>query len=202
MAELRAGFSRGAKSRGNKARKAGLTMRASHDPVDAGIYYALYEDTVKRWGDKLTWARPLSFYQTLMALGAPAAQLFIAYEGPRPVSALLFAAYGGVAHYVAGATAADALAMCPSNFLMEEALAHYAEAGCRTFDFGPSNGLAGVVQFKESFGAAPVSFGVQRTETLAGKAYFALRRRYEHLLTRPSAPSVASPAASPAITAV
>lgn len=184
FSELRAGFSRGCKSRGNKARKAGLTLRVSSDPADAAVYYEIYQDTLRRWGEKLTWERPLAFYAHMLAEGAPDVKLFLAYEGDRPVSALLFAAHGRVAHYVAGATLASALPQCPSNFLMEEAMAHYAGAGFSEFDFGPSNGLEGVVQFKESFGAQPVAFGAQRTATLAGKLYFALRRPYERLAIR------------------
>lgn len=182
--ELRTGFSRGCKSRGNKARKAGLTLRVSTDPADAAVYYEIYRDTLRRWGEKLTWERPLAFYEHMLAEGAPHVKLFVASDGDRPVSALLFAAYGRVAHYVAGATLASALPQCPSNFLMEAAMAHYAGAGFTQLDFGPSNGLEGVVQFKESFGAQPVAFGAQRTATLAGKLYFALRRPYERLATR------------------
>jgi hypothetical protein len=185
---LRAGFSRGCKSRGNKARKAGLTLRMSTDPADAAVFYGLYQDTMRRWGDKLTWERPLAFYEKMLAEGAPHVRLFLAYDGDRAVSALLFAAYGSVAHYVAGATLADALPLCPSNFLMEAALAHYADAGYACFDFGPSHGLDGVVQFKESFGATPLTFQAQRTATLAGKMYFALRRPYERFAVRSAPP--------------
>ena len=181
LPELRAGFSRGCKARGNKARKAGLRLRVSRDVADARRFYALYEDTMVRWGDKLTWARPLAFYEHLMAEGGERVQLFLAYEGDRLVSGLLFAAYGRVAHYVAGATLASALPLCPSNFLMEEAMAHYAERGFAIFDFGPSNGLEGVIQFKESFGASPVPFSVQHAHTLASRCYFTLRGRYERL---------------------
>ncbi|MFN3431328.1 MAG: GNAT family N-acetyltransferase [Candidatus Sericytochromatia bacterium] len=179
--ELRAGFSRGCKARGNKARKAGLTLRVSRDPADARLYYGLYEDTIKRWGEKLTWARPLAFYERLLAEGGSAVRLFLAEQDGRVVSGLLFAAHGRVAHYVAGATLAEALPLCPSNFLMEEALATYAAEGFETFDFGPSNGLEGVQKFKESFGAEPLAFGAQRAATGSSRLYFALRRPYERL---------------------
>jgi CelD/BcsL family acetyltransferase involved in cellulose biosynthesis len=181
LAELRQGFSRGCKSRGNKARKAGLTLRVSQHPTDAARFYALYEDTVVRWGDKLTWARPRAFFEHMVAEGGGHVKLFLAYQGDRLVSGLLFASHGGIAHYVAGATRADALPSCPSNFLMEEAMAHYAEAGYTRFDFGPSNGLEGVIQFKESFGAEPLPFVAQRTSTAASRLYFSLRRPYERL---------------------
>jgi hypothetical protein len=197
LSELRAGFSRGCKARGNKARKGGLTLRMSADPADAAVYYALYEDTVRRWGEKLTWARPRAFFEHLLEEGGAHVRLLIAYDGDRPVAALVFAAYGEVAHYMAGATLAEALPLCPNNFLMEEAMAHYAGLGFRWLDFGPSNGLEGVVQFKESFGATPLPFGTQRTATLAGKLYFALRRPYERLTAKAGARDAPPPARSP-----
>lgn len=181
LPELRQGFSRGCKSRGNKARKAGLTLRVSQHPADALHFYGLYEDTVVRWGDKLTWARPPAFFEHLVAEGGGQVLLFLAYQDERLVSGLLFASHGTIAHYVAGATLTEALPSCPSNFLMEEAMAHYAERGFTRFDFGPSNGLEGVIQFKESFGAEPLPFVAQRTDSLASRLYFSLRRPCERL---------------------
>ena len=181
---LRQGFSRGCKARGNKARRAGLTVRVSQDPQDAGVFYVLYLDSTRRWGDKLTWARPQAFFEDLLREGAPHVQLFLAYDQDRPVAGLLMAAYGEAVHYIAGATDADFLASCPSNLLMEEAMGHYQAAGYKHFDFGPSNGLAGVVQFKESFGAAPVPFLAQRHQSPQGQLYFALRAARERVTER------------------
>ena len=175
IAELRAGFSRGCKARGNKARKLGLQLVVSSDPAIADVFYPLYEDSVARWGDKLTWARPKGFFRAMLAQGGDDVKVFVALRGGEPVSALLFAAQGRVAHYVAGATRHDQLEACPSNFLMEEAMAHYAEAGLTWFDFGPSNGLEGVARFKESFGAKPAPFLSAERLNAAGRAYFALR---------------------------
>jgi hypothetical protein len=202
--ELRAGFSRGCKARGNKARKSGMTLRVSQDPADAAVYYGLYEDTMQRWGEKLTWARPLAFYERLLAEGGPAVRLLLAEQDGRVISGLLFAAHGRVAHYVAGATLAEALPQCPSNFLMEEALVAYAAEGFETFDFGPSNGLDGVMKFKESFGAEPLAFGAQRAATGSSRLYFALRRPYDKLhhwrahLRDARQPKSASPNPAPA----
>lgn len=175
LAELRGGFSRGCKARGNKARKLGLRLVVSSDPAIADVFYPLYEDSVARWGDKLTWARPPGFFKAMLACGGEAVKVFVALRGDEPVAALLFAAQGQVAHYVAGATRHDQLEACPSNYLMEEAMAHYAAAGLTYFDFGPSNGLEGVARFKESFGARPAPFIAAERLNAAGRAYFVLR---------------------------
>lgn len=178
IAELRTGFSRGCKARGNKARKLGMQLVVSSDPAIADVFYPLYEDSVARWGDKLTWARPKGFFRSMLARGGDDVKVFVALRDGEPVSALLFAAQGKVAHYVAGATRHDQLEACPSNFLMEEAMAHYAAAGLTWFDFGPSNGLEGVARFKESFGAKPAPFMSAERQNAAARVYFALRSAY------------------------
>ncbi len=182
--ELRAGFARGCKARGNKARKLGMRLVVSSDPAITEVFYPLYQDSVARWGDKLTWARPEGFFRAMLAQGGDAVTVFIALRDEVPVAALLFAAQGRVAHYVAGATRHDQLEACPSNFLMEEAMAHYAAAGFTFFDFGPSNGLEGVARFKESFGATPAPFVEVERLNAAGRAYFALRDAYVALRER------------------
>ncbi|MNT99592.1 hypothetical protein D3C72_2424770 [compost metagenome] len=75
-------------------------------------------------------------------------------------------------------------------------MAHYADRGLEIFDFGPSNGLEGVIQFKESFGARAVPFSVQHANTLASRCYLSLRARVERLqvpraLARPLQPTPA-----------
>lgn len=179
--DLRKGFNRGAKSRGNKARRYGFTLDLLIQPEAVDAFYPLYQDSVKRWGDKLTWPRPREFFERMLAHGAPGVSFLVARDGKVPVSALMMAAYGPYVHYIAGATHVDYLDHSPSNFLMEEALAHFARGGFAVFDFGPSNGLAGVAQFKESFGAHPVPFHSISRRTLTGKAYFALRSPLERL---------------------
>lgn len=193
---LRQNFSRGCKSRGNKARKQGFEVEVTRTPEAIADFYDLYLDSVRRWGEKLTWIRPRTFFEAVLAQEAGHARLFVARRDGRAESALLFAAYGSATHYLAGATHADALAGCPSNLLMEEAMAYYHQAGFRWFDFGPSNGLEGVVQFKTSFGANPAPFQSTRNTSAAGRLYVSLRGAREKLVTamRPQKSEADAPA--------
>lgn len=179
--ELRQGFSRGAKSRGNKARKQGYELVVGSDIAAVDAFYPIYEDSVKRWGDRLTWARPYAFFERLVSNAGGASSIYLAKKDGQYVSGLLFVTHGDVVFYVAGASLASELEGSPSNYLMEEALANHAAAGFKAFDFGPSNGLGGVTQFKEGFGAKPVPFYSASARTLAGRAYFALRAPLEKL---------------------
>ncbi|HEY9723194.1 MAG TPA: GNAT family N-acetyltransferase [Oscillatoriaceae cyanobacterium] len=182
--ELRADMSRGCKGRTNKARRAGFALSVSQDPADARIFYELYLDSARRWGEKLTWIRPLRFFEALMAEGGSRVRLFLAREGDTPVAALLMCEYGAIAHYLAGATDARVLEASPSNLLMEAALRHYADAGFEIFDFGASNGLEGVRKFKESFGAHPVPYGSVHFRSPATQLYFALRAPWDRVRAR------------------
>jgi CelD/BcsL family acetyltransferase involved in cellulose biosynthesis len=178
---LRQGFSRGCKSRCNKARKQGFELQMTSGPSAVGDFYPLYLDSAKRWGTKLTWIRPWAFFACLLEIGAPHIRFFFARHNGQVVAGLLLASYGTSVHYLAGATRADWLDSSPSNFLMEEALSYYAEQGLECFDFGASNGLEGVIRFKESFGAQGVPFYGYHTHTLAERLYFSLRGPYDRL---------------------
>jgi CelD/BcsL family acetyltransferase involved in cellulose biosynthesis len=184
LSELRKGFSRGCKARGNKARKLGLEVVTSSDPAIVEVFYPLYLDSAVRWGEKLTWARSKDYFRAMLEQGGDDVTVFVAKREGDPIAALLFAAQGQVAHYVAGATRHDQLDACPSNLLQEAAMEHYFKAGFTFYDFGPSNRLEGVQRFKESFGATSAPFGSIERLNAAGRAYFALRNAYTKLRER------------------
>lgn len=175
---MRAGFSRGCKARGNKARRSGVTVEVYREADAAALYYALYKDSLRRWGEKVTWVRPLSFFEALLGGEASPAVLHLARYQGRPAAAMIVCAWGDVAHYLAGATDASLMEHCPSNLLMEETARYWFGQGKRVLDLGSSNGLAGVVQFKESFGAKPISYPELRRQGALGRLYFTMHRPY------------------------
>jgi len=179
--EMRAAFSRGCRARGNKARRAGITTEVYAGSDGAALYYALYLDSIRRWGEKVTWVRPLAFFEAVLAAGAPHAVLHLArYEG-RPAAAMIVCAWGEGAHYLAGASDARLMEHCPSNLLMEDAAAYWHAQGKRYLDLGSSNGLEGVIQFKESFGAKARDYAEIRRQGALGRLYFRLHRPYRRL---------------------
>lgn len=178
---MRAAFSRGCRARGNKARRAGITTELYAAPDSAALFYDLYLDSTRRWGEKITWIRPKRFFEAVLAAGEPYVALHVArYEG-RPAAVMLVCAWGEFAHYLAGAADARLMELCPSNLLMEDAAATWHARGKRILDLGSSNGLEGVTRFKESFGARPLPYGELRRQGALGRIYFRLHRPYRRL---------------------
>lgn len=178
---MRARYSRGCRARGNKARRAGVTTELLQGPEAAALYYELYLDSIRRWGEKVTWIRPLRFFEAVLAPGDPYAALHLArYEG-RPAAVMIVCAWGDLAHYLAGAADESLMEHCPSNLLMEEAAQLWHARGKRVLDLGSSNGLDGVIRFKESFGANPLPYAEIRRQGALGRMYFTLHRPYRRL---------------------
>lgn len=178
---MRAGFSRGCKARGNKARRAGVTTEVYAGSDKAEVFYRLYLDSVRRWGDRVTWTRPLSFFEAVLGAGDPHVSLHLARFEGRPAAVKLVCGWGEVAHYLAGAADESLMEHCPSNLLMEHVVEVWHGRGMQFLDLGSSNGLEGVVRFKESFGAKPHGYSEIRRKGALGRLYFNLHGPYRQL---------------------
>jgi hypothetical protein len=175
---MRASFSRGCRARGNKARRLGLSTEVYAAPDAPTLFYDLYLDSVRRWGAKITWIRPRSFFEAVLAAGEPHVALHLARHRGQPAAVMLVCGWGVGAHYLAGAADASLMEYCPSNLLMEEAAAVWHARGKRFLDLGSSNGLEGVARFKESFGARRLPYAEIRRQGALGRLYFHLHRPY------------------------
>ncbi len=175
---LRLSLNRGCRARGNKARRAGITTEVYRAPDAAEVFYRLYVDSLRRWGEKVTWIRPLRFYEAVLGAGDPHVSLHLARHEDRPAAVMIVCAWGDGAHYLAGAADSALMEHCPSNLLMEDAAAVWHARGKRFLDLGSSNGLAGVAQFKESFGARTIAYSEIRHQGSLGRLYFSLHRPY------------------------
>lgn len=159
---------RGCRAHLNRAIREGYSV-ASHPGGDAERFLALYRQAMARWGERLTWRRPDSFFATLVQV--PGIWSFRASRDGEDAAMALCAAWGDTVHYLAGATGASHLHSGASNLLIA-AIADWARSqGYRRLDLGPSRGLEGVIRFKESFGARPVAFYRWDARTPAGRLY-------------------------------
>jgi CelD/BcsL family acetyltransferase involved in cellulose biosynthesis len=183
----RQGFSRGCKARCNKAAKLGQEARWQEGSGAAEVFEPLYRDSVRRWGDRLTWERPRAFFEAVLGLSDAEARLVAVERRGEPVAAMLFLRWGPLVHYVAGASREDALSGCPSNLAMEAAITRYAAEGATLLDMGPSSGLEGVARFKASFGAHEVPYRGVEVLTWPRAAVLACRERLPSVTWRPAA---------------
>jgi hypothetical protein len=159
------GWTKGHSSAARKAQKAGVTVRLARNVSDWRSYYAVYEDSLRRWGDKASGRYERRFFETLSKRASQYVRLWLAEaSGEIVAGALCFYAPSHVVYWH-GAALEKCFNLRPVNLLMFEAIKHACEHGFRWFDFNPSGGHEGVVAFKRSFGATARQCPVVTIET-------------------------------------
>ena len=151
------------------AEKRGVSVRLGEER-DLPAFYALYAETGARDGFLI---RPLDYYlttwQTFLRAQAETANpaggaLLLAEhpDDPLPVAGLFLLRYGATAWYFYGASSERHRRDMPNHLLQWEALRWARAQGCTRYDWwgaptvldDPDDGLQGVWQFKQGFGAA------------------------------------------------
>lgn len=138
-----------------KARKAGISIREAASKEEWQAYYAIYLDSIKRWGDKVSSSYEWAFFEEIYGRGSKHIKLWISeYQGEIIAGALCFYAVKHVVYWH-GAALEKHFNLRSVNLLMYEIIKNACEDGYAWFDFNPSGGHEGVMAFKKSFGALP-----------------------------------------------
>ena len=136
----------------NKARRAGLTVRRATDEQDWQRYLAVYDDTVRRWGEGGMVYRP-ELFERLRVVGGKRVELWLVEtaEGQTVAGAINLLGHRHVAgwHMVSLKEYHPAR---PTNLLVHDCVVDAAKRGYAWFDMHPSGGLEGVAAFKEHCG--------------------------------------------------
>ena len=151
-------LNRGGKSNLNQAKKHGITVRLARTDADVHAYYALYRDTLRRWGDGALFEYPESLFFTIFAHAGNAIKIWLAEKEGVIVAGVIIFYWNRIATYWHGASHQDYFQCYPNNMLHMEIIRDAAAAGFHFYDFGPSGGQEGVVRFKKSFGAQELPF--------------------------------------------
>lgn len=142
-----------------KAEKAGLTYSVSHNPDDIEYFLPMIHDVAKRTGMK-----PMSddyfreIASTLFPTGA-AGLLFAEYKGEK-IASIIYYKNDDTMYYAHAANLSEYRDLSPANGLGLFALLFAHEQGCKNFDWygiasehsDTGKSLAGITQFKLSFG--------------------------------------------------
>ncbi len=150
------------------AERRGLQVRVG-GVADLEAFYALYAETGQRDGFLI---RPFSYYRTtwqtfLNAQAEPAnpagGALLLAWhpDDAQPVAGIFLMRYGQRAWYFYGASSERQRRDMPNHLLQWEAMRWALSQGCTVYDWwgapteleDPADGLQGVWQFKQGFGA-------------------------------------------------
>lgn len=157
--EILASVSQKVRRYARKAEKAGLTYSESHNPEDVEYFIEMIHDVAKRTGMK-----PMSdeyfckIATTLFPTGA-AGMLFGEYEGKK-IASIIYYKTDDTMYYAHAANFSEYRNLSPANGLGLHALLYAHEQGCKEFDWygiasensDTSKSLAGITQFKLSFG--------------------------------------------------
>ena len=142
-----------------RARKLGIAVRRSHDPMLAKTHVGLMLDSMRRRAERgepvpLTIdARP---FEALLRSGA--AELFQALDGDEVRSSLLVLRATRGAYYQSAGTTLVGMEQGASHLLVWEIATVLRDEGVETFNLGGADSESGGLQrFKLGFGARPVA---------------------------------------------
>jgi len=157
-------WSKGHKSAANKARREGVTVREASVAQDWREYFEIYEDSLRRWGEKASSKYSWSLFEDLQRRKSTNIKLWLSYYDEQVVSGLLcFYAKNHVVYWH-GASLEKYFALRPVHLGIHEVVRRACESGYRWFDFNPSGDHEGVRNFKKGFGTASMSCPVVRVK--------------------------------------
>lgn len=176
---VQAGWSRGHRSAANKGRRAGVEVVRATSPEDWLAYFAMYEDSRRRWLPTSSPGYEWRLFEILRDLGSSHVELWLACVGGRAVAgALCFTAPRHVVYWH-GAALSEYFHLRPVNWLMSEIIRDVSARGFDWFDFNPSGGLPGVETFKERFGTRVLPCPVVRRTSIRLTVLRKLRGRQQ-----------------------
>lgn len=160
-------WTKGHSSAARKARKAGVKVEPASSLNDWRAYYQIYEDSLRRWGEKVSTVYSWDLFSSMFERNSPNIKLWLSlYEGETVAGGLIFYAKKHVVYWH-GAALDEYFNLRPVNLLMYEVIKDACEKGYAWFDFNPSGGHEGVKAFKKSFGAESMPCPVMiRSRTL------------------------------------
>ncbi len=151
-------FSRGQKSNISQAQRKNISIRMAHSEQDIETYFAIYLQTVKRWGKKTVAEHPRELFLNLFRNRDAHIRFYLAEKEGRSIAGIIVLAWGKNLIYWHGCSLDEALKDYPNNLLHYSIIKWGCENGYTCYDMGPSMDMEGVIRFKSSFGAEKVFF--------------------------------------------
>lgn len=153
---LRRGFSKGHRAAITQAERKGVSTRVAASLDDYRGYFAVYEDSLRRWGEAASPRYPWSLFERAWQIARrwpDALRLWLAEQGGEVVAGALVLYWNGHVMYWQAAALERAFELRPANLVLANAIEDACGRGGRVFDFGSSGGHDGPEAFKRRFGA-------------------------------------------------
>lgn len=162
MSACRQRWSKGHAAAHKQARKLGVTVRIGASLDDWKRYYAIYLESLTRWGASTTSRYPWDLFEHMHASCSGRIKLWLAEHNDVPIAGAVCMYSSRVAVYWHGAAIAEHFNLRPVHLMLHEAISNACDFGLSWFDFNPSGGHAGVEAFKKGFGTISLDAPVWR----------------------------------------
>ncbi|MCL5022526.1 MAG: GNAT family N-acetyltransferase [Nitrospirae bacterium] len=139
-------------SRTRKALREGLTAEEAATENDWKAYFELYQDTLARWGEKATNTYTWDLFATMYRKKSPGIRLWLARHQGQIISGALCFYHNRHVAYWHSATAQQFFKKLNATHVLQYAIIKDAcEKRFLLYDFLPSSGIEGVIDFKSGF---------------------------------------------------
>lgn len=149
-------WTKGHRSAVQKAMRSSVSVRRARSIEDWRGYYAVYRDSVRRWGESATSDYSFAIFEALFQLNSDDVALWLATHDEKIVAGAICLYANKQVSYWHGAALESYLDRRPVNLLLHEAIHDACNRQLECFDLGLSGGHEGVRAFKRSFGASSV----------------------------------------------
>lgn len=134
-------------------RSGGFTLSVATTPDEWREYFAVYRDSLARWGEAPEAGYGFRLFELLARLRSPHVKLWVARHDGNIVSGDLCLYARRHVAYWHGCTLRSHLKTSVAKLLKFEVMRDAVQRGLDWYDFNPSAGLSGVKLFKEGFNA-------------------------------------------------
>lgn len=134
-----------------KSKRKGVVIKVAGSLSDWQEYFECYQESLKRWGDSVSSNYSWRLFEIIFKRNSPNIKLWIALHNNKTIAGALCFYLNKHAVYWHGASKALYFPLRPINLLMHEIIKDSCENNYEWFDFNPSGGHEGVIQFKNSF---------------------------------------------------
>jgi lipid II:glycine glycyltransferase (peptidoglycan interpeptide bridge formation enzyme) len=160
-------LSQGHRSAVNKALRSGIIVRTAQNLSEWESYFEIYQSSLQRWGERATSNYRWELFRHIYDMHSNWSKLWLACFNEKIIGGALCFYSPRIVIYWHGAALEAFFQHRPSNLLFVEIIRDACQNHLVWFDFNPSGGHSGVLEFKRRFGThtapSPVISTVSRT---------------------------------------
>lgn len=162
-----------------QALRRGVRCELAGKPDAVSTYYALLEDSARRWG-RAQPSIPRALLEAVVRGGGNDVEVWFARFEDRVIGGGVVLYGSAELFFWSAAMLGEFSRMRPSNALNVALLEAAAARGLRWYNMGSSFGLPGVLEFKDRLGARRVQYRSQSFESRWHRFYRFARRQWAH----------------------